>query len=1084
MVKSRLPQLTICEFEAYGKALPKLKFDGCSQGSNADDAKHLCHEAFDSSLAQCAITNSDNTWWKAQTSQPVWFMFVKIFSRAKQRDSLTNFEVLIDENVCNRYKDSTEFDTKILPCGGYGHEIMVRSHLPKLAICEFEAYGKVLQKLKLHGCRQGSSLPGGKNMCYKAYDGKTNEDGSLLNCARTGDRKTWWMAKTQQPVRFNYVKIYNQLKQREGLTDFEVIIDDKTVCNRYKNSTGFASKILKCDAYGQKIMVRSNRPNLTICEFEAYGETVPSEKKLKLVSCEQNTDRDNSTTCDKAIDNRLEYGKELGDHCAITSRNHSNTYWWARTEHPVRFTYVKLYDRLDFKNKQTDFDVLIDGKKVCTRYKPTDRFASKILRCDGYGQELKISTAAGQLTVCEFEAYGLTVPTDEKLKFVNCSQGSNWDGTNHLCNKAYDDKLDTSEPGSVINCAHTGKENTWWKAKTERPVRFKYVVIYNRATLRYRLTNFDVIIDEKNVCNRYQSIFFFAYKTMRCDGYGQEIMVKSRLPKLTICEFEAFGETVPTEDKIQLIGCRQGSNLNSTENLCDKAYDDKLDDPDNPIQNCAITNIDNTWWKAKTEYPVRFVYVKIYNRLTHRDTLTDFEVVIDERNVCNRYKNSTQFASKTLRCDGYGHEIMVRSHMPQLTICEFEAYGQKSIRHEKLKLVNCSQGSSLDGIKHSCDKAYDDKLDDPDNPIQNCAITNNDNTWWKAKTEHPVRFMYIKIYNRLTHRDTLTDFEVVIDETNVCNRYKDSTQFASKTLRCDASGQEIMVRSHLPKQLAICEIEAFGETLPMETEKLKLTNCSQGSDKFSSTSLCDRAYDNKLGDTLDHCALTNADNSWWRAQTEKPVRFIYVKIYNRLTKERQSRRTNLEVIIDEKKVCNRYTDSEYFLSKTLRCDGYGQEIMVKSNIPYLTLCEFEAYGESLPAEDKLPLTRCKQSSSYYTHTCEKAIDDRLEDPSTHLQTCAFVDSARAGWWRAATDYQVQFMMVKIYNRLNRRSGLTNFAIYIDEKSECSRYSNGEEFSSKALPCEGVGQEIMVKSSLGYLTICELEAFGKFLPQRQ
>uniref|UniRef100_A0A1I8J1L6 Scavenger receptor n=1 Tax=Macrostomum lignano TaxID=282301 RepID=A0A1I8J1L6_9PLAT len=528
-----------------------------------------------------------------------------------------------------------------------------------------------------------------------------------------------------------------------------------------------------------------------------------------------------------------------------------------------------------------------------------------------------------------------------KLKFVNCSQGSNWDGTNHLCNKAYDDKLDTSEPGSVINCAHTGKENTWWKAKTEHPVRFKY-----------RLTNFDVIIDEKNVCNRYQSIFFFAYKTMRCDGYGQEIMVKSRLPKLTICEFEAYGETVPTEDKIQLIGCRQGSNLNSTENLCDKAYDDKLDDPDNPIQNCAITNIDNTWWKAKTEYPVRFVYVKIYNRLTHRDTLTDFEVVIDERNVCNRYKNSTQFASKTLRCDGYGHEIMVRSHMPQLTICEFEAYGQKSIRHEKLKLVNCSQGSSLDGIKHSCDKAYDDKLDDPDNPIQNCAITNNDNTWWKAKTEHPVRFMYIKIYNRLTNRDTLTDFEVVIDETNVCNRYKDSTQFASKTLRCDASGQEIMVRSHLPKQLAICEIEAFGETLPMETEKLKLTNCSQGSDKFSSTSLCDRAYDNKLGDTLDHCALTNADNSWWRAQTEKPVRFIYVKIYNRLTKERQSRRTNLEVIIDEKKVCNRYTDSEYFLSKTLRCDGYGQEIMVKSNIPYLTLCEFEAYGESLPAEGK------------------------------------------------------------------------------------------------------------------------------------
>uniref|UniRef100_A0A1I8FVT9 Ricin B-type lectin domain-containing protein n=1 Tax=Macrostomum lignano TaxID=282301 RepID=A0A1I8FVT9_9PLAT len=842
---------------------------------------------------------------------------------------------------------------------------------------------------------------------------------------------------------------------------FEVIIDDKNVCNRYKDSTQFAYKTLKCDGYGHEIMVKSYLPQLTICEFEAYGKPLP---KFKFVSCSQGSNQDDTNyMCNKAYDGKLDSDIGYLLNCAHTGKQ--NTWWKAKTDNPMLFMYVKIYNRDMLRERLTDFEVIIDDKNVCNRYKDSTQFAYKTLKCDGYGHEIMVKSYLPQLTICEFEAYGKPL---QKFKFVSCSQGSNWDGTKHLCNKAYDGKLDTGKLG-LLNCAHTGKENTWWKAKTEFPVRFICVKIYNREILKERLTNFDVIIDDKNVCNRYNKSWSrFATKILRCDGYGQEIMVKSRLPQLTICEFEAYGKALP---KLKFDGCSQGSNADDAKHLCHEAFDSSL-------AQCAITNSDNTWWKAQTSQPVWFMFVKIFSRAKQRDSLTNFEVLIDE-NVCNRYKDSTEFDTKILPCGGYGHEIMVRSHLPKLAICEFEAYGKVL---QKLKLVNCSQGSSLDGIKHSCDKAYDDKLDDPDNPIQNCAITNNDNTWWKAKTEHPVRFMYIKIYNRLTNRDTLTDFEVVIDETNVCNRYKDSTQFASKTLRCDASGQEIMVRSHLPKQLAICEIEAFGETLPMETEKLKLTNCSQGSDKFSSTSLCDRAYDNKLGDTLDHCALTNADNSWWRAQTEKPVRFIYVKIYNRLTKERQSRRTNLEVIIDEKKVCNRYTDSEYFLSKTLRCDGYGQEIMVKSNIPYLTLCEFEAYGESLPAEaEKLKLTNCSQGSDKFSSTslCDRAYDNKLGDTLDH---CALTNADNS-WWRAQTEKPVRFIYVKIYNRLTkeRQSRRTNLEVIIDEKKVCNRYTDSEYFLSKTLRCDGYGQEIMVKSNIPYLTLCEFEAYGESLP---
>ncbi|PAA54855.1 hypothetical protein BOX15_Mlig034341g1 [Macrostomum lignano] len=545
--------------------------------------------------------------------------------------------------------------------------------------------------------------------------------------------------------------------------------------------------------------------------------------------------------------------------------------------------------------------------------------------------------------------------------------------------------------------------------------------------------------------------------------------------------------------RLHLRNCRQSSDYNGI-SRCTGAIDGNTNQRWT-IHGHSTTNQDaRPWWETQVEQLTYFTKVRIFNRLyCCPDRLTNFVIKVDGH-VCARYKRKTSFSVKAFSCNRKGRILRIESRIRTfLTLAEVQVYGVAmgpATAAPPIPLSDCAQSSNYLG-RSKCTGAIDG------NTKQHWTFTGMSTTnrdprpWWQARTKVPSKIMQVRIFNRLDCcPNRLNKFFIKVDG-KVCAQYNSFAAFSVWTFNCNKVGSVVRIESRKATYLTLAEVQVFGEALKTGPRpvKLRLRNCRQSSD-YNGISRCTGAIDgiNKRVWSAATQSTTNNDaKPWWETQLDEATQIKKVRIFNR--RDCCPERLNNFMIKVDGRVCARYRSSKSFKSKTFKCNRKGRVIRIESmKRTYLTLAEVQVFGIMLPqtnAQGLLKLSDCSQSSNYNSRqTCSKAIDGVTRQRLSARAPMAITRNDANPWWEARTEAPARINRVRIFNRQDCcPERLGDFVIKVDDEV-CARYNSGP-FSVWTFDCNKSGRTVRIESrKRTYLTLAEVQVFGKLLPQEE
>uniref|UniRef100_A0A1I8I5H7 WSC domain-containing protein n=1 Tax=Macrostomum lignano TaxID=282301 RepID=A0A1I8I5H7_9PLAT len=288
----------------------RLYLERCTQSSQLES----CQFAVDDDINQapwsneCAFTTADmRPWFEARLENPSFVTRIQLFTvrniEERGRDALRDFDLLVGDFTCARYRSYASFSNRTFSCDNIGEHIRVQSHLDHavLVLCEVVVYGKVLHlsradngntRLKVSRCAMSSVEK--NNICERAIDNNLDQDLKKGACAYTEkEKRPWWEGRLEVPAIVRKLRVYNRADCCQSqLNTFEITVDGQ-LCFRYDADKMINVQDFECRRFGSRVRITiamgktDDNSHLPLCEVQLYGFPVVylGAKKPSYIGC-------------------------------------------------------------------------------------------------------------------------------------------------------------------------------------------------------------------------------------------------------------------------------------------------------------------------------------------------------------------------------------------------------------------------------------------------------------------------------------------------------------------------------------------------------------------------------------------------------------------------------------------------------------------------------------------------------------------------------------------------------------------------------------------------------------------------------